>query len=121
MRKLNRRSEHRLSLLRNLSISLIEHGKIQTTLPKAKELRSFLEPIITRSKENSLHNRRIILKKLFNNHKATEKLFEIGQTMKKRPGGYLRIIKRSNSQKGIVMLVESKKTVDKENILENKE
>lgn len=106
MRKLGRYSAHRIALLRNLSISLITHGKIETTLAKAKELRSFVEPLITRGKEQTLHARRILLQNLFNNEIIVDKLFEISKTMFSRPGGYTRIIKRDNSQKGIVEFVE---------------
>ena len=92
MRKLNRYSEHRIMMLRNLSISLIEHGKIVTTIARAKALREFIEPLITRSKTEDLSTRRLLLSRLNNNNKTINKLFKIGNMNKSRPGGYIRII-----------------------------
>jgi large subunit ribosomal protein L17 len=93
LRKLNRTSSHRLALLRNLSVSLIEHERIKTTLPKAKELRRVIEPLITRSKEASVANRRLIFDRL-RNRPSIIKLFDVlGPRYMNRPGGYLRILK----------------------------
>ena len=96
-RKLNRTSSHRLALLRNLSISLIKNESIKTTTQKAKELRPFIEKLITVAKSDTLSNRKIVLKNLFNNQDATKKLFsDIATNMAKRNGGYTRIIKIGN-------------------------
>ena len=92
-RKLNRNSAHRKALFKNLSIALIEHEIIKTTLPKAKELRRFLEPLVTIAKADNLANRRLIFSRL-RNRKVLDKLFKvIAQKCQHRPGGYLRIIK----------------------------
>ena len=96
-RKLNRTSSHRLALLKNLSISLIKHKTITTTTEKAKELRPFIEKLVTKAKSDSLSNRKYILSKLFNNKEACKKLFnEISVQQKDRHGGYTRIIKKGN-------------------------
>jgi len=92
-RKLNRNSSHRKALMKNLAIAFIEKELIKTTLPKAKELRSFIEPLITMAKDDSVVNRRRAFNKLRLNS-AVNKLFtEISVKSKDRPGGYLRIIK----------------------------
>ena len=92
-RKLNRNSSHRKSLLRNLSIALITNEGIRTTLPKAKELRPFIEKIMTFSKKDSLANRRLALS-ILGNEGAVLKLFkEIGPRIVSRNGGYTRILK----------------------------
>lgn len=93
LRKLNRTSSHRLAMLRNMSLSLIEHEVIRTTLPKAKALRRVVEPLITRGKRPSLANRRLAFDRL-RDRKAISKLFDIlGPRYQNRPGGYLRILK----------------------------
>ena len=92
-RKFGRNSATRKALFKDLSISLIEHEAIKTTLPKAKELRGFLEPLITLAKTDSLSNRRLAFSKI-RNKSAVGKLFSvIGPRFKERPGGYLRLIK----------------------------
>ena len=92
-RKLNRNSAHRKALFKNLAIALIEQDIIKTTLPKAKELRSFIEPLITISKEDTVANRRHVFSKL-RSEEAVAKLFtEISVNSKERKGGYTRIIK----------------------------
>ena len=92
-RKFGRKSATRKALFKDLSISLIEHESIKTTLPKAKELRRFLEPLITLAKTDSLSNRRLAFSKI-RNKSAVGKLFSVlGPRIKERPGGYLRIIK----------------------------
>ena len=92
-RKFGRNSATRSALFKNLSISLIEHETIKTTLPKAKELRGFLEPLITLSKVDSVSNRRRAFS-ILRNKNAIGKLFsDLGPRFKERPGGYLRIIK----------------------------
>ena len=92
-RKLNRNSSHRKALLKNLAIALIEKDIIKTTLPKAKELRKVIEPLITLGKEDTVANRRLAFKKL-RSDAAVAKLFtEIAVNAKERNGGYTRIIK----------------------------
>jgi large subunit ribosomal protein L17 len=92
-RKLNRNSSHRKAMFRNMSVSLIEKELIKTTLPKAKELRRVLEPLITISKNDTLANKRIVFNRL-RDKQAVNKLFTVlGDKYRERPGGYLRIIK----------------------------
>ena len=92
-RKLNRNSSHRKALFKNLAIALIEHDIIKTTLPKAKELRKFIEPLITLGKNDNVANRRHAFNKL-RSDEAVAKLFtEISVNAKDRNGGYTRIIK----------------------------
>lgn len=92
-RKLRRTDAHRNSMFRNMSASLFEHELIQTTVPKAKELRRVVEPLITLAKEDSVANRRLAYSRL-NNKGAVKKLFEeLGPRYKARNGGYLRILK----------------------------
>ena len=92
-RKLNRNSSHRKALLKNLAIALIEQEIIKTTLPKAKELRKVIEPLITLGKEDTVANRRLAFNKL-RSDAAVAKLFtEISVNAKERKGGYTRIIK----------------------------
>lgn len=93
LRKLNRTSSHRLAMLRNMSNSLIEHEVIKTTLPKAKELRKVVEPLITLGKKPSLANRRLAFNRLRDRDSVT-KLFDVlGPRYANRPGGYLSILK----------------------------
>ena len=92
-RKLNRNSPQRNSLKKGLAISIIEHESISTTLAKAKEIRGFLEPLVTLAKENTVANQRLVYSKL-RSKEAVAKLFdELGPRYKDRPGGYLRVIK----------------------------
>ena len=92
-RQLNRNSSHRKAMFRNMAVSLIEHELIKTTLPKAKELRRFAEPLITKSKSDSVANRRLAFSRL-RDDAAVGKLFaELGPRYQERPGGYLRILK----------------------------
>jgi len=96
-RKLGRDSEHRIALLRNLSCDLIENGKINTTVPKAKELRKYIERLVTRAKNADFNTHRYIYSKLGSNTRAkvaTKKLIEeIAPKFENRNGGYTRIIK----------------------------
>ena len=93
-RKLNRNSPQRNSLKKSLAISIIEHESVRTTLAKAKEIRGFLEPLVTLAKENTVANQRLAYSKL-RSKEAVAKLFdELGPRYKDRPGGYLRVIKR---------------------------
>jgi len=93
LRKLNRTSEHRLAMLRNMCVSLLTHEAIKTTLPKAKELRRVVEPLITMGKAPSLANKRLAFSRL-RDRDAVVKLFGVlGPRYEKRPGGYTRILK----------------------------
>ena len=92
-RRFSRTSSHRIAMMRNLAASLIEHEIVKTTVEKGKELRRFLEPLITRSKVDSLHNRRQVISEL-NSKTATSKLFsDLGPRFSETNGGYLRVIK----------------------------
>ena len=93
LRKLNRTSEHRLAMLRNMCVSLLEHEAIKTTLPKAKELRRVVEPIITLGKAPSLANRRLAFNRLRDRDIVTKLFNELGPRYAARPGGYTRILK----------------------------
>ena len=93
LRKLNRTSSHRLAMLRNMSNSLLRHELIKTTLPKAKELRRVVEPLITLAKEPTLANRRLAFNRLRDREIVVKLFNELGPRYKTRPGGYLRILK----------------------------
>lgn len=95
---LGRKVGHRQALLKNLAISLIEHKRIFTTLAKAKALRTFIEPIITKSKSDSQHNRRVVYSYLQNKDAIGELFNEIANKVGERNGGYTRIIKTGNRQ-----------------------
>ncbi len=90
---LGRKAEHRKALMSNLAVALIMHKRIKTTLPKAKELRRFIEPLITRAKEDTTHNRRIAFRYLRNKYAVTELFREVAKRAENRPGGYTRILK----------------------------
>ena len=96
LRKLNRTSSHRLAMLRNMTVSLLKHETIRTTLPKAKELRSVVEPIITLGKKPSLANRRLAFDRLRDRDMVVKLFAEIGPRYAQRNGGYLRILKMEN-------------------------
>lgn len=92
-RQLNRSSSHRKAMFRNMAVSLVEHELIKTTLPKAKELRSYAEPLITLAKNDSVANRRLAFDRT-RSKAAVGKLFgELGPRYQQRPGGYIRILK----------------------------
>ncbi len=93
LRKLNRTSSHRKAMFQNMMNSLIEHEAIKTTLPKAKELRSIIEPMITLSKVDSVANRRLAFARLRDDASVTKLFTELGPRFKARPGGYTRILK----------------------------
>lgn len=93
LRKLNRTSSHRLAMLRNMTVSLLRHETIKTTLPKAKELRRVVEPIITLGKKPSLANRRLAFDRLRDREMVVKLFEEIGPRYATRNGGYLRILK----------------------------
>jgi large subunit ribosomal protein L17 len=93
LRKLNRTSAHRKALLQNLSNALLRHEVIKTTLPKAKELRRVVEPLITMGKTPSLANHRLAFARLRDREMVLKVFNELGPRFQKRPGGYLRILK----------------------------
>ena len=93
LRKLNRTSSHRLAMLRNMTVSLLRHEAIKTTLPKAKELRRVVEPMITLGKTPTLANKRLAFNRLRDREIVVKLFAEIGPRYATRPGGYLRILK----------------------------
>src|SRR5210317_1509543 len=110
-RQLNRNSSHRKAMFRNMTASLVKHELIKTTLPKAKELRSYAEPIITLAKQDSVANRRLAFDRLRDKEVVGKLFSEIGPRFKERPGGYLRILKTGPrpgdaAPMAIVMLTE---------------
>ena len=90
---LGRTASHRKAMLSNMACSLVEHKRITTTLAKAKELRKFVEPLITKSKTDSTHSRRVVFSNLHSKHAVTELFREVAPKVGDRPGGYTRIIK----------------------------
>ncbi|MDX1376300.1 MAG: 50S ribosomal protein L17 [Burkholderiales bacterium] len=111
LRKLNRTSSHRLAMLRNMTNSLLRHERISTTLPKAKELRRVVEPMITLGKRSSLANRRLAFNRLRDREMVTKLFDELGPRFSKRNGGYLRILKSGyrkgdNAPMALVVLTE---------------
>ncbi len=92
-RYFNRTSAHRKAMFKNMVVSLLKHEVIKTTVPKAKELRSYAEPIITLAKIDSVHNRRLAFARLRDRDMVTKLFTEIGPFFSKRPGGYLRVLK----------------------------
>ena len=117
LRKLNRTSAHRLAMLRNMTVSLLQHETIKTTLPKAKELRRVVEPIITLGKKPSLANRRLAFDRL-RDREMVVKLFDVlGPRYAARNGGYLRILKcgfrdGDNAPMAFVELLDQPETVE---------
>ncbi len=94
--KLGRKSAHRKAMLANMAVSLFEHKRITTTSTKAKALKIFIEPLITKSKNDSIHNRRLCFSKLRNKLGVQILFDEISKKVANRPGGYTRIIKLGN-------------------------
>jgi large subunit ribosomal protein L17 len=125
LRKLNRTSSHRLAMLRNMTNSLLTHEVIKTTLPKAKELRSVAEPLITLGKTPTVANRRLAFNRL-RDRAVVSKLFDdLGPRFAKRPGGYLRILKYGfrqgdNAPMALVELVDRTSEADADATVENK-
>jgi large subunit ribosomal protein L17 len=110
-RQLSRNSSHRKALMRNMTVSLLKHELIQTTLPKAKELRRFAEPMITLGKEDGVARRRLAFDRLRDRDVVTKLFNELGPRYKQRPGGYLRILKNGyragdNAPMAVVELVD---------------
>jgi large subunit ribosomal protein L17 len=91
-RHLSRTAEHRKMLLRNLAMSLFRHGRIETTVAKAKELRSYAEPLITRAKQGDLHARRMVARQIHDAEVLAKLFDEIGPRFATRPGGYTRVL-----------------------------
>ncbi len=114
-RRLGRNSSHRKAMFRNMAASMLKHETIRTTLPKAKELRRVVEPLITLAKEDSVANRRLAFDRL-RDKEVVGKLFnDLGPRFKARPGGYLRILKMGprpgdSAPMAIVMLTERAET-----------
>ena len=111
LRKLNRSSSHRMAMFRNMSNSLLRYEVITTTLPKAKELRKIVEPVITLGKKPSLSNRRLAFNKLRDREIVTKLFSELGPRYEMRPGGYLRILrygfrKGDNAPMALVELID---------------
>ncbi len=108
---LGRKTAHRKAMLANMACSLIEHKRINTTVAKAKALRGFVEPLITKSKEDTTHNRRLVFSKLRNKYAVADLFRDVAPKVADRPGGYLRIIKLGNrlgdnAQMAMVELVD---------------
>jgi len=95
---LGRQTAHRKAMFANMACSLIEHKRINTTVAKAKAIRQFVEPLITKSKNDTTHNRRIVFAYLRNKFAVTELFKEVSVKVADRPGGYVRIIKLGNRQ-----------------------
>ena len=119
LRKLNRTSSHRLAMLRNMTVSLLRHETIRTTLPKAKELRRVAEPIITLGKKPSLANRRLAFDRLRDREIVVKLFDELGPRYAARNGGYLRILKcgfrdGDNAPMALVSLLDQPKVVSED-------
>lgn len=117
LRKLNRTSSHRLAMLRNMANSLLRHETIKTTLPKAKELRRVVEPMITLGKSPSLANRRLAFNRLRDRDMVVKLFDELGPRYAKRNGGYLRILKfgfrqGDNAPMALVELLDQPEAVE---------
>ncbi len=95
---LSRKTAHRKAMLANMACSLIEHKRINTTVAKAKALRQYVEPLITKSKNDSTHNRRIVFSNLRSKEAVSELFRDVAVKIGDRPGGYVRIIKLGNRQ-----------------------
>jgi large subunit ribosomal protein L17 len=119
-RKLNRNSSHRNAMFRNMTVSLMHHEMIRTTLPKAKELRRVAEPLITIAKTDSVAKRRLAFSRLRDRDAVTKLFNELGPRYKNRPGGYLRILKcgfrpGDKAPMAIVELLDRKPETTEEN------
>ena len=96
--QLSRKTAHRKAMLANMACSLIEHKRINTTVAKAKALRQYVEPLITKSKEDTTHNRRLVFSTLRDKYAVSELFRDVAVKVGDRPGGYVRIIKLGNRQ-----------------------
>src|SRR5580698_9474977 len=111
IKNLSRTASHRRALLSNLAVQLIEHKRIMTTLAKAKALRVYVEPLITKAKENTTHQRRMVFSHLQDKHAITELFGPVAEKIAGRPGGYTRIIKLGtrvgdNAETAMIELVD---------------
>ena len=118
-RRFSRTSSHRTAMFKNMMASLIEHEEIKTTLPKAKELRKFLERLITISKVDTVAKRRVVFSRIRSKDAVTKLFSELGPRFKNRPGGYLRILKcgfrpGDKAPMAIIQLVDKKEQVKEE-------
>ena len=125
-RKLNKTGTHKRAMFRNMTASLVEHELIKTTLPKAKELRSFAEPFITLAKEDSVANRRLAFDRLRDSATVGKLFSDLGPRYQERPGGYLRILKcgyraGDRAPMAYVELVGREMAVAEEGLLETAE
>jgi large subunit ribosomal protein L17 len=125
LRKLNRTTSHRLAMLRNMMNSLIEHETIKTTVPKAKELRRVVEPMITLAKEATVANRRLAFDRLRDRNSVTKLFDDLGPRFKTRPGGYTRILKMGyrvgdNAPMALVQLVDQANETNENNTTDAK-
>ena len=111
---LSRTDSHRKALLANLASSLIQHKRITTTLAKAKALRTYVEPLITKSKSDTTHSRRVVFSYLQNKEVVTELFRDVAEKVANRPGGYTRIIKLPNPEIAIIELVDYNTTYTNE-------
>ena len=121
-RKLGRKVGNRKALLRNLACQLILHKKIKTTDPKAKELRSFIEPLITLAKKDSLHSRRLVIRKIHKKNVVRILFKEIAPLFSSRPGGYTRITKLGlrDNDRAPVSIIEFVESVENPQIDDSK-
>ncbi len=111
IKNLGRTASHRKALLTNLAIELIQHKRIVTTLTKAKALRTWIEPLITKAKDNSTHSRRVVFSYLQNKEAVTELFSTVAEKVASRPGGYTRVLKLGirvgdNAEKAMIELVD---------------
>ena len=116
-RYFGRNSSHRKAMFKNMMVSMLKHEQITTTVAKAKELRGYIEPMITLAKIDSVHNRRIAFSRLRDRDMVTKLFNEIGPHFIKRPGGYLRVLKcgnrkGDNAPMAIVQLVDRESAVE---------
>ena len=126
MRKLNRTTSHRLAMFRNMAVSLLRHEAIKTTLPKAKELRRVVEPLITLGKKDSLANKRLAFNRLRDREIVVKLFGELSQRYANRNGGYMRILKMGfrvgdNAPMAYVELVDRPEPVEAVEEKETKE
>lgn len=122
LRKLNRTSSHRLAMLRNMTVSLLRHEAIKTTLPKAKELRKVIEPLLTMGKTDTLANKRLAFARLRDREMVLKLFAELGPRYATRNGGYTRILKMGfrvgdNAPMAFVELVDRPEVSDSEEVV----
>ena len=122
-RQLNRNSSHRKAMFQNMTVSLLRHELIKTTLPKAKELRRMAEPFITMAKSDSVHKRRLAFDRLRDRDVVSKLFNELGPRYRERPGGYLRILKTGyragdNAPMAYVELVDRPQDSSEEAVLD---